>query len=123
MKTLKYIIGAFVFAAGLTACVGDLNVTPIDPSMNTADKALTTESDFISFLAQCYAGFTHSGSYGPNGDNNIKNVDGGFSQYYRGRYHLNGLTTDEAVVGWNDTGLQDLHGMYWTTSNQFVSSF
>lgn len=123
MKTLKYIIGAFVFAAGLTACVGDLDVTPIDPSMNTADKALTTEDDFISFLAQCYAGFTHSGSYGPNGDNNIKNVDGGFSQYYRGRYHLNGLTTDEAVVGWNDTGLQDLHGMYWTTSNQFVSSF
>ena len=123
MKTLKYIIGAFVFAAGLTACVGDLDVTPIDPSVNTADKAFTSEDDFVSFLAQCYAGFTHSGSYGPNGDNNIKNVDGGFSQYYRGRYHLNGLTTDEAVVGWNDTGLQDLHGMYWTTSNQFVSSF
>ena len=37
MKTLKYIIGAFVLAVGLSACVGDLNVTPIDPSMNTAD--------------------------------------------------------------------------------------
>ena len=37
MKTLKYIISAFVFAAGLTACVGDLDVTPIDPSVNTAD--------------------------------------------------------------------------------------
>lgn len=123
MKTLKYIIGAFVFAAGLTACVGDLDVTPIDPSVNTADKAFTSEDDFVSFLAQCYAGFTHSGSYGPNGDNNIKNVDGGFSQYYRGRYHLNGLTTDEATVLWGDIGLQDLHGMYWTTQNSFVSSF
>lgn len=123
MKTLKYIIGAFVLAVGLSACVGDLNVTPIDPSMNTADKALQTENDYFSLLAQCYAGFANSGSYGPNGANNIEGVDGGFSQYFRGRYHLNGLTTDEAVCGWNDQTLQDLHGMAWTTTDVFVEAF
>ena len=123
MKTLKYIISAFVLAVGLSACVGDLNVTPIDPQMNTADKALKTEGDYFSLLAQCYAGFSHSGSYGPNGNNNISGIDGGFSQYFRGRYHLNGLTTDEAICGWNDQTLQDLHGLAWTTTDVFVAAF
>ena len=123
MKTLKYIISAFVLAVGLSACVGDLNVTPIDPSMNTADKALQTEADYFSLLAQCYAGFANSGSYGPNGANNISGIDGGFSQYFRGRYHLNGLTTDEAVCGWNDQTLQDLHALNWTTTDVFVAAF
>lgn len=123
MKTLKYIIGAFVLAFGLTACVGDLDVKPIDPAMNTADKALVTEEDYFSLLAQCYTGFATSGSYGPNGANNISGIDGGFSQYFRGRYHLNGLTTDEAVCGWNDQTLQDLHGLAWTTTDVFVAAF
>ena len=123
MKTLKYIIAAFVMAVGLSACVGDLDVKPIDPAMNTADKALVTEEDYFSLLAQCYTGFATSGSYGPNGANNISGIDGGFSQYFRGRYHLNGLTTDEAVCGWNDQTLQDLHGMAWTTTDVFVAAF
>ena len=123
MKTLKYIISAFVLAVGLSACVGDLNVSPIDPSMNTADKALQTEEDYFALLAQCYTGFAISGSYGPNGDNNISGIDGGFSQYFRGRYHLNGLTTDEAVCGWNDQTLQDMHGLAWTSSDVFIAAF
>lgn len=123
MKTLKYIIGALVLSLGLNACVGDLDVTPIDPSLNTANQALQTVEDYNALLAQCYAGFSHSGSYGPNGDNNISGIDGGFSQYFRGRYHLNGLTTDEAVCGWNDQTLQDLHGLAWTTTDVFVAAF
>jgi hypothetical protein len=123
MKTLKYIIGAVVVALGLNACVGDLDVTPIDPSLNTANTALQTPEDYFALLAQCYAGFSHSGSYGPNGNNNISGIDGGFSQYFRGRYHLNGLTTDEAVCGWNDQTLQDLHGLAWTTTDVFVADF
>lgn len=85
MKTLKYILGILAVAAGLSSCVGDLDVTPIDPAMNTADKALTDADDYFGLLAQCYTGFATSGSYGPNGANNISGVDGGFSQYYRGR--------------------------------------
>lgn len=123
MKTLKYILGVLVLAVGMSSCVGDLDVTPIDPALNTADKALQTEDDYFALLAQCYTGFAVSGSYGPNGANNISGVDGGFSQYYRGRYHLNGLTTDEAVCGWNDQTLQDLHGLGWTTSDVFVAAF
>lgn len=123
MKTLKYIFGICAVAMGLASCVGDLDVKPIDPAKNTADKALQTEDDYFSLMAQCYAGFSISGSYGPNGDNNISGIDGGFSQYFRGLYHLNGLTTDEAVCGWNDQTIQDLHGLGWTTSDVFVAAF
>jgi len=123
MKTLKYIFAICAAAVGFSSCVGDLDVKPIDPAMNTADKALQTADDYFSLMAQCYTGFSISGSYGPNGDNNIKGVDGGFSQYFRGLYHLNGLTTDEAVCGWNDQTLQDLHAMNWTISDVFVAAF
>ena len=71
MKTMKYILGVLVLAVGMSSCVGDLNVTPLDPALNTADKALQTENDYFALLAQCYTGFAVSGSYGPNGANNI----------------------------------------------------
>ena len=61
MKTLKYIFGALALAVGMSSCVGDLNVTPIDPALNTADKALVTENDYFALLAQCYTGFATSG--------------------------------------------------------------
>ena len=77
MKTLKYILGVLVLAIGMSSCVGDLDVTPLDPALNTADKALQTEDDYFALLAQCYTGFAVSGSYGPNGANNISGVDGG----------------------------------------------
>ena len=125
MKTMKYIFSAFVLTVGMlfTSCVGDLNVEPIDPSLNTSNNALKTPEDFEAFLAQCYVGFATSGSYGPNGNNNISGLDGGQSQYLRGLYHLNGLTTDEAVCGWNDQTIKDLHYHKWATTDTFIAAF
>lgn len=124
MKNIKNYISTFALAVGLTfsSCVGDLDVTPIDPNMNTADKALTTAEDFKAFLAQCYVGFSTSGYKGPNDEPSISGLDGGFSQYFRGLFHLNEYTTDETVIGWNDQTVKDLHGMAWTTTDVFVSS-
>ena len=51
MKTLKYILGVLAASAALTSCVGDLNVTPIDPNANTADKALVSEAAYEQFLS------------------------------------------------------------------------
>ena len=53
MKTLKYIFGVLALAVGMSSCVGDLNVTPLDPALNTADKALVTADDYFALLAQC----------------------------------------------------------------------
>ena len=61
MKTINYILGVLAAAAALTSCVGDLNVTPIDPNANTADKALVNEVAFEQFLSGVYLGFATSG--------------------------------------------------------------
>ena len=123
MKKIKYILGTIALAASLTACVGDLNVTPIDPNANTADKALTDKDSYESFLAGIYTGFATSGFYGANGSASISGLDGGASQYIRGLFHHTGLTTDEAVCGWNDQTIKNFHWMDWTTDDTFIYAF
>ena len=123
MKTIKFIIASFALAAALTSCVGDLNVTPIDPNANTADKALDSEDAFLQYLAGLYTGYATSGYYGKDGGASISGLDGGASQYIRGLYNLNELTTDESVCGWNDQTIKDLHWMNWTTSDVFIYAF
>ncbi|MBP1613874.1 MAG: RagB/SusD family nutrient uptake outer membrane protein [Bacteroidetes bacterium] len=112
----------FISSIGISSCTGDLNVTPIDPDLNTADVALTSESDYKSLLAKCYSALAVSSSQGPSGDADIDGIDGGFGQYIRALFYMNELTTDEAVIGWNDATLRDLHGLAWTSSDQFVAA-
>lgn len=109
----------------MSSCVGDLNVTPIDPNADTADKVLVSEEAFTQYLAGVYTGFATSGYDGVDGGPSISGLDGGFSQYIRGLYNLNELTTDVSVWTWvNDGGgIGDLHYMIWSTSDGFVYSF
>ena len=123
MKTIKYILGILAAASMLTACVGDLNVTPIDPNANTADKALQNESDFQAYLSGIYLGFATSGYYGANGSPSISGLDGGASQYIRGLFNHSELTTDEAVCGWNDQTIKNFHWLNWTTDDTFIYAF
>ena len=123
MKTIKYIFGILAISAALTSCIGDLNVTPIDPNANTANKALVDEASFTSFLAGVYTGFATSGYYGANGSASISGLDGGASQYIRGLYHHSELTTDESVCGWNDQTIKNFHYMNWTTDDSFIYAF
>ncbi len=123
MKTIKYILGSLAVVLSLSACVGDLNVTPIDPNANTADKALASEAQFKAYLASSYLGFATSGYYGANGDPSISGLDGGASQYIRGLFHHSELTTDEAVCGWNDQTIKNFHWMNWTTDDTFIYAF
>ena len=123
MKTIKYILGSFAAAICLTACVGDLNVTPIDPNANTADKALNSEAQMQAYLASVYLGFASPGYYGANGSASISGLDGGASQYIRGLYHHTELTTDESVCGWNDQTIKNFHWMNWTTDDTFIYAF
>ncbi len=123
MKKVIYILGILAAAAALNSCVGDLNVTPIDPNANTADKALTDQAALDSYIAGVYLGFATSGYYGPNGSPSISGLDGGASQYVRGLYHLSELTTDESVCGWNDQTIKNFHYMNWTTDDTFIYAF
>ena len=123
MKTIKNILGIVAASAALTACVGDLNVTPIDPNANTVDKVLTSQAALDSYISGVYLGFATSGYYGPNGSASISGLDGGASQYIRGLYHHQELTTDESVCGWNDQTIKNFHYMNWTTDDTFIYAF
>ena len=107
--------------AGLNSCVGDLNVTPIDPNVTLPEDVLNTEDAYAALLAKCYAGLTTSGSDGPDGGPDIDGIDGGFGQYMRALFYMNELTTDEALCVWNDKTVKDLHALSFTTSDIFVT--
>ena len=95
MKTIKYILASFVLVASLASCVKSLDVTPIDPNKNTADKAFTKAEDYNAFLAGIYTGYATSGYKGPNSDPSISGLDGGMSQYIRGMFHLTELSEQD----------------------------
>ena len=116
--------GLFVFAMGAltVSCTGDLDVTPIDPNLDTPENLLTGTEAYGQLLAKCYSALSVSSPDGESGDPDIEGIDGGFGQYLRALYNLQELPTDEAVIGWNDQTLKDLHGLQWTSSDVFVSA-
>lgn len=111
-----------VAAAGLSSCIGDLNVKPIDPNITAPEDVLKDEAAYAQLLAKCYAGLTVSASGGPDSAPDIDGIDGGYGQYTRALFYMNELTTDEALCCWNDQTLANLHGLSWTSSDVFVTA-
>ena len=93
---------AFATAVSLTACTGDLNVTPIDPNLDTPENVLTSTEAYNQMLAKCYSGLSVSSPDGDSGSPDIEGIDGGFGQYLRALFNLQELTTDEAICAWGD---------------------
>jgi len=120
LKFIKYILCAGVLAFTSMACTDDLNQTP--PYEITSASVYQDFANYKPILAKLYAGYAVTGQQGPAGDPDIRGVDEGFSNYLRQYWQLQELTTDEAVIGWGDIGLPDLHNMNWTVSNQFVAA-
>lgn len=116
MKKLKYIILLFAFT--LVQCT-DLDIAPEDAF--TEDEVFKDVEAYKSYLAKVYGAYSLTGQDGPNGDGDISIVnDEGFTSYIRAYWKAQELTTEEAVVGWNDAGIRDLHEHSWSSENQFV---
>lgn len=101
----------------LAACT-DLDLEP--RSSTTAAVLFNDEAAYRAFLARIYSGIAVTGQQGPAGNADISSLDEGFSNYLRQLWQLQELPTEEAVIGWGDEGIQDLHSHVWTTANQFV---
>jgi hypothetical protein len=114
-KLLNFILTGAVLAA--TACT-DLDLEPL--SSTTPSVFFKDESSYKAFIARVYAGLAVTGQAGPAGSADISSLDEGFSNYLRQYWQFQELTTDEAVIGWGDEGLPDLHNHTWTSANQFV---
>ena len=122
---MKNIFKNLILALGLlifSSCHDDLNQSPIDPDSFTEENVFATVNDAKGALAKLYASLALTGQNGPAGNPDIVDIDEGFSQFSRMLFNLNEITTDHAVVGWGDPGLPDLHGMYWSSSNDFTEA-
>ena len=117
-KSLLYILSLSI----IVSCHDDLNQSPIDPDSFTEENVFASVNEAKGALAKLYASLALTGQNGPAGSPDIADIDEGFSQFSRMLFNLNEITTDHAVVGWGDPGLPDLHGMYWSSSNDFTEA-
>ncbi|TDN87629.1 SusD-like starch-binding protein associating with outer membrane [Salegentibacter sp. 24] len=119
LKTIKPFLILFISANLFWACEDDLDLQPEDNRL-TAENTFEDPASYKQFLAKLYAGLAVSGQEGPAGDPDLVGLDEGFSQYLRLYWSMQELTTDEAVIGWNDGTIQDLHAQNWTAGNEFI---
>ncbi len=116
----KIVFALLVFI--LAGCINDLDVTPTDPNLTTADRAYETIEDYKQGLAKLYATFALSGQQGPAGLPDIEGIDEGFGNYLRQYWNCQELTTDEAVLSWNDATIKDFHWHTWTPTDVFIAA-
>ncbi len=124
---MKKIISITTVLAGLimilNSCVKDLDTVPLDKDVTTAATVFDDPGAYKQVLAKLYAGLAVSGQQGPAGNGDISGIDEGFGQYLRGLWYMQELTTDEAVIAWNDQTIKDLHWQTWGSSDVFISAF
>lgn len=106
----------------LVSCHADLDQVPTDPDLFTEIDVYKDADSAKGALAKIYASLAVTGQAGPAGDPDIDPslIDEGFSQYTRILYTLNVCSTDEAVVGWGDPGLPNIHEMSWDINNPWT---
>jgi starch-binding outer membrane protein, SusD/RagB family len=118
LKSIAVIFATLIFAA----CVNDLDVIPKDPNLITSLTVYNTPGAYKEGLAKLYATFELSGQQGPNGKPDIAGIDEGFSNYLRQLWNAQELSTDEAVMAWNDASIKDFHWQTWAPNDVFISA-
>jgi len=97
-----------------------LDTIPIDEDVVTSAQVYEDPDAYRQVLAKIYAGLAVTGQQGPAGQGDIEGIDEGFGQYLRMWWYHQELTTEEAVVGWNDQTIGDFHDQDWTSSDGFI---
>lgn len=126
MKTQSFIKSTFLAALvcfTANGCVSDLDTTPLDPDIVTAATVFDDPATYKAVLAKLYAGLALTGQQGPAGQADISGIDEGFGQYLRGYWYHQELSTDEALIGWNDQTIKDFHEQDWTSDDGFIFAF
>ncbi|HMP87058.1 MAG TPA: RagB/SusD family nutrient uptake outer membrane protein, partial [Lacibacter sp.] len=99
----------------LTGCHKDLDKFP--PNSLTSADVYRSEGGYLQVLAKVYGSMALTGNIGPAGGGDVAGIDEGTSDFLRLFWKAQELTTDEAVVAWNDPGIQDFHNMNWSSAN------
>ncbi len=107
----------------LTSCVKDLNVEPIDPNVNTLNNVFKDQAAYKKALAKLYASFAISGQTGGGGGSaDISGIDENFGNYIRQYWGLQELSTDEAIIAWDDATIKNFHWQTWSPNDVFTTA-
>ncbi|MGC1632702.1 MAG: RagB/SusD family nutrient uptake outer membrane protein [Gelidibacter sp.] len=107
----------------MTSCLNDLDQSdPQNTNLLSGEALFKDSASYQQFLAKLYAGLATTGQQGPDGQADVSGIDEGFSQYIRGYWNLQELTTDEAIIAWNDQTIKDLHSQTWGASDVFINA-
>ena len=113
MKLSKYIVlGAIALSSpAFVACVGDLDVTPENPTTKTE---ISTAEELYGELAGIYGGLVFEGG--------ITVDDGGTGVYTRQLWNLQELCSDETLIGsnWADGCINELVYSTWSPDNHWL---
>src|SRR5687768_637178 len=102
----------------LVSCTKDLDRYP--PSDFSSAQVYKDLIGYKQVLAKLYAGLSLTGNTGPDGQADIRGIDEGFSSYLRQYWQAQELSTDEAIIAWNDATIKDFHFMTWSSSDVFL---
>jgi starch-binding outer membrane protein, SusD/RagB family len=120
MKNIfKYSSGVLVAATLLVSCHKDLDRFP--PNDVTSATLYASEAGYKQVLAKVYGSMALTGNQGPAGSGDVAGIDEGTSDFLRLFWKAQELSTDEAVVGWNDVGIKDFHAMNWSANNPMLN--
>lgn len=119
MKRISIYITSLVLGLVLlTGCHKDLDKVP--PNTETSASLYATEAGYLGVLAKVYGSMALTGNSGPAGSGDVAGIDEGTSDFLRLFWKAQELSTDEAVVAWNDPGIQDFHNMNWSSANPMM---
>lgn len=113
------------------SCINDLDVKVDDDELFTSEQFYANPESYKQFLAKIYAGLSVTGQQAGNGQSDLGSEDDGgpnegFSQYLRGYWQLQELTTDEAIIAWGESDnptIRDLNFNTWNADNVFNEAF
>ena len=119
---LLYIL-IFLTSISFTSCVKDLDVEPIDPNIMSSANVFDSPEAYKQALAKIYASYAIGGQQGGGGGNpDIQGIDEGFGNYLRQFWGLQELTTDEAIVAWDDATIKNFHWHTWASNDVFLTA-
>jgi len=118
IKNISKWTGLLLAVFLLAGCHKDLDRFP--PNDVTSAQLFINEEGYKQVLAKVYGSMALTGNSGPAGSGDVAGIDEGTSDFLRLFWKAQQLSTDEAVVAWNDPGIQDFHNMNWSSNNPML---
>lgn len=101
-----------VLSSGVTSCINDLDISPIDPQTGGS-------FDQQGVFVKGYAMLGVTGQKGIDGSPDLDGQDEGESGFYRTTFNCNELPTDECLWAWQENqDIPQLTSISWSPSSQ-----